>query len=121
MVWYLEALRKWAQFDGRSSRKAYWMFVLINLLVSLTLVIVDLMIQARIPTYPRAVSVLYGLAMLVPSIAAGVRRLHDTSRSGWWFLMILVPIVGLLILLFFFARQGQPGENAYGPEPTSVT
>src|SRR5436305_1691005 len=63
---------------------------------------------------------IYGLAVLLPNLAVGVRRLHDTGKSGWWLLIGLIPIVGWIVLLVFFVTAGQPGNNQYGPDPKLV-
>ena len=63
---------------------------------------------------------LYGLAVLIPSIAVSVRRLHDTNRSGWWLLIALVPLIGAIVLLVFMAQDSQPGKNQYGSNPKAA-
>ena len=63
------------------------------------------------------VSLGYSIALIVPSIAVGIRRLHDTGRSGWWLLIILVPLAGIIVLVVFLATEGEPGPNRYGPPP----
>jgi uncharacterized membrane protein YhaH (DUF805 family) len=61
------------------------------------------------------IGLIYSLAVLVPGLAVGVRRLHDTDKSGWWLLIALIPLVGIIVLIVFFATDGQPGPNKYGP------
>lgn len=106
MSWYLEVLKKYAVFSGRARRKEYWMFFLINLIISFALGFVGALLGDK----GGIIGNLYSLALLVPSIAVGVRRLHDTNRVGWW---LLVPIVNLI----FLAEAGHPGVNQYGPNP----
>ncbi len=118
MGWYLEALKKYAVFGGRSRRKEYWYFVLFNVIVSLVLSAVD----ALLGTFSSASNVgllsgIYGLAVIVPSIAVSVRRLHDIDRTGWWVLIGLVPVIGTIVLLVFAVLEGTPGENRFGPNP----
>ena len=118
MGWYLEALKKYAVFDGRSRRKEYWYFVLFSLIVSLVLSAVD----ALLGTLSSSTNVgllggIYGLAIIIPSIAVSVRRLHDIDRTGWWVLISLVPVIGTIVLLVFAASDGTPGENRFGPNP----
>ena len=60
---------------------------------------------------------IYYLAVLIPSLAVGVRRLHDTDRSGWWLLLSLIPVIGWIVLIIFFVLDSTPGENQYGPNP----
>jgi uncharacterized membrane protein YhaH (DUF805 family) len=109
MNWYVAVLKKYAVFEGRAARTEYWMFVLFNLIVSVVLSIVDRMIGIH------ALGVLYSLAVLLPSIGVGIRRLHDTDRSGWWLLIALVPFVGWIVLLYFVVQDSTPGDNQYGP------
>jgi len=118
MNWYLQALKKYADFSGRARRREYWFFVLFNLIVSVVLAVCDVVLG----TYSAAASIgilsgIYTLAVLIPGIAVTVRRLHDTGRSGWWILIVLVPIVGWIVLLVFMLLDTQPGQNAYGPSP----
>jgi uncharacterized membrane protein YhaH (DUF805 family) len=110
MNWYLEVLRKYVVFEGRARRKEYWFFVLFNFLIGIVLGIIDAM--AGTPMSP-----LYSLAILLPSIAVAVRRLHDTDRSGWWILIGLVPILGVIVLLIFFVTDGTEGTNRFGDDP----
>ncbi|MCG2838476.1 DUF805 domain-containing protein [Photobacterium sp. WH77] len=118
MNWYLYALRKYAVFSGRAQRQEYWYFFLINLVVTLALGIADNLLNT--PGAGEGTGLLggvYSLAVLIPSVAVGVRRLHDIGKSGWWMLLSLIPVLGFVILLFFFARAGQPGPNEYGNNP----
>jgi uncharacterized membrane protein YhaH (DUF805 family) len=118
MGWYLEALKKYAVFGGRSRRKEYWYFVLFSLIVSLVLSAID----ALLGTFSSSTNVgllggIYGLAIIIPSIAVSVRGLHDIDRTGWWVLISLVPVIGTIILLVFAVLDGTPGENRFGPNP----
>ena len=118
MSWYLEVLQKYAVFDGRARRKEYWMFLLINILVSLVLIAIDNLIGTFISQAGFGLlQGLYSLAILIPSLAVTVRRLHDTGRTGWWVLISLVPVIGGLILLIFMVLDSEPGTNEYGPSP----
>jgi len=112
MNWYLAVLKNYAQFKGRARRKEYWMFILFSFLISLVLAIVEGVIGL-----PAVLSGLYSLGVLVPSIAVLFRRLHDTGRSGWWALLLFVPLLGALAILFFTAQEGESSDNAYGPNP----
>ena len=118
MGWYIEALKKYAVFSGRSRRKEYWYFVLFSVIVSLVLSAVD----ALLGTFSSSTNVgllggIYGLAIIIPSIAVSVRRLHDIDRTGWWVLISLVPVIGTIILLVFAVLDGTPGQNRFGPNP----
>jgi uncharacterized membrane protein YhaH (DUF805 family) len=119
MDWYLGVLRKYAEFKGRARRREYWMFVLFNIIISVVLSIID-----RVIGNPEMglgiLGTLYALAVLVPSIAVGVRRLHDTNRSGWWLLISLIPCIGFVVLLIFMVQDSQAGDNQYGLNPKAV-
>ncbi|NEB36802.1 DUF805 domain-containing protein [Streptomyces sp. SID14515] len=111
MDWYLSVLKNYAGFSGRARRKEYWMFTLISFVISLVLTIVGGLIGADFLSY------IYAVAILVPSLAVLVRRLHDTGRSGWWFFIAFVPLVGFIILIVFLASEGKPETNQYGVNP----
>jgi len=130
MNWYLAVLKNYVGFSGRARRKEYWMFVLFNIIAAIVLGILDGVLGTRIVTgavdafgKPQAVGILgslYGLAIFVPSLAVLWRRLHDTSRSGWWFLLALIPCVGVFVLLVFLVLPGTPGPNQYGADPKTL-
>ena len=105
---------KYAMFDGRSSRKEFWMFTLVNIIVSILVGIVAGILHFRL------LSTLYSLAVLVPGIAVGIRRLHDTNKSGWFILLGLIPFIGWIILIVFAAQKGDVGANQYGPAPVAT-
>jgi uncharacterized membrane protein YhaH (DUF805 family) len=115
MHWYLLAWSKYAVFSGRSRRKEYWMFQLINLLIAAVLVAGDLASGMRSMGF-NALLVLYAFATILPGLAVAVRRLHDINRSGWWLLLSLIPFGGL-VLLIFACLDSDPGPNQYGPNP----
>ena len=112
MDWYKKVLRSYAVFEGRAQRKEFWMFLLFNVLVTFALHLIDA-VMVHVPL----LSVIYSIAILVPYIAVGVRRLHDTDRAGWWLLVSFVPIVGWLIVVVLLALEGTRGPNRYGPDP----
>lgn len=115
MDWYTQVWRKYADFTGRARRKEYWMFVLINTAITMLLGTIDGTLRGIAGTDISFLSSLYSLAVLLPTIAVGVRRLHDTSRSGLFLLLAFVPLVNL-VLLFFFIQEGTAGPNQYGPD-----
>lgn len=115
MQYYLLALRKYADFSGRSRRKEYWMFVLFNLIFSIVLTIIDKLVFNSGDF--GILSGIYTLGIIIPSIAIGVRRLHDIGKSGWMLLIVLIPLIGALWLLYLYVLEGNSGENAYGPDP----
>jgi uncharacterized membrane protein YhaH (DUF805 family) len=114
MNWYIKALKQYVDFSGRAQRMEFWMFVLFNFLISLGLAIIDMLLGLGF------LQLLYALAVLLPTIAVGVRRLHDTNRSGWWLLLGLIPLIGVIILIVFWVQDSQPGDNAFGPNPKAV-
>ncbi|MFB9990815.1 DUF805 domain-containing protein [Deinococcus oregonensis] len=127
---FLKVFRNnYANFSGRARRREYWMFSLISGIISLVL-----QLPFQIQNVTQAVSGgevnpnglgllsiflagIYGLAVFIPSLAVGIRRLHDTGRSGWWLLITLVPFVGSIVLLIFNVTDSQPGNNQWGANP----
>jgi len=104
--WYLKAVRdNYANFNGRATRPEYWYFFLANFIIGFVIGLI-----AGVVPVVMYVSYLYSLAVLVPSIAVAVRRMHDIGKSGWF---ILVPILNIVLL----ATEGQHGPNEYGPDP----
>ncbi|MET9510149.1 DUF805 domain-containing protein [Streptomyces flavidovirens] len=112
MHWYIDVLKKYAAFSGRARRQEYWMFTLISSIIYIALMAIDISLLDT-----GVIAVIYELAVLLPSLAVSVRRLHDTGRSGWWLLIALVPLVGAIVLLVFLASDGKPEENEHGPNP----
>ena len=100
--------QKYADFNGRAKRPEFWWFVLFLFLASLALGVVSDILSA-----------LFSLATLIPSLAAGSRRLHDTGRSGWLQLLGLIPILGWLVLIYFCAQEGNAADNQYGAPPAN--
>lgn len=119
--YYKLVLSKYAEFNGRSRRSEYWYFALTNMLIVFGLYIVMGlgigMESSILMGLGGGLVGIYALATLIPSIAVLVRRLHDTGRSGWWYFIALVPVVGVFILLYFLAMDSAPGANEYGPNP----
>jgi uncharacterized membrane protein YhaH (DUF805 family) len=120
--WYLEALKKYAVFSGRSRRTEFWYFVLFNIIVTIVLSLIDTLLGTfNILRGVGLLSGIYGLAVLIPTLAVIVRRLHDVDRSGWWILIGLIPLIGAIVLLVFELTPGTPGSNRYGPDPKQAT
>ena len=116
MEWYLKVVRdNYANFRGRARRKEYWMFFLFNMLFAFITTAVDLVLG----TFP-LIYVIYILAVIIPSLAVFVRRMHDTGKSGWWFLIGLIPIIGAIWLLVLLCTDSDTGENSYGPSPKAA-
>ncbi|MFC5046257.1 DUF805 domain-containing protein [Aquimarina hainanensis] len=118
MNWYITALNKYAEFNGRARRKEYWFFALFNLLFAIVAIILDNVLGIAIreigygPLYG-----IYALATIIPGLAVAVRRLHDIGKSGWMILIAFIPFIGAIWLLILFTTDSDPGENEYGPNP----
>lgn len=105
MNWYLEVLKKYAVFEGRARRSEYWYFVLFNTIITILLGQLDSSMGLIFGT-----ETIYSIALLIPSIAVGVRRMHDVGKSGWY---LLIPIYNLILAI----TEGESGSNEYGPDP----
>lgn len=106
-------LNKYADFSGRAQRSEYWYFFLFLVIVDIVASVLD---SALFGDFS-ALYLIATLALIVPSIAAGVRRLHDTGRSGWWLLLAFIPVVGAIVLIVFLCQRGTAGPNQFGPDP----
>ena len=114
MQWYLKLLTQYADFNGRARRQEYWMFFLVNLIITITIAIG--FVEGSLGS-AGALGVIYSLAVFIPFIAVSMRRLHDTGRSGWWLLIGFIPLIGSLVLLIFMLLQGVAETNDYGEDP----
>ncbi len=99
-------------FKGRARRSEYWYFVLFNFLVSFVLSFLGNLVEVL-----KFLPGIWSLAVLLPGLAVCVRRLHDIGKTGWLLLLALIPIVGEIILIVWFCKDSQPGDNQYGPNP----
>jgi uncharacterized membrane protein YhaH (DUF805 family) len=117
MNWYLDAWKNYVNFQGRSRRQAYWMFVLFNIIAAVIAGIIDNVLGLAGAEGYGPISAIYGLAVFIPGLALAIRRLHDTGRTGWWMLLGFLPVIGIIILIIFFVQDSQPGSNPYGPNP----
>ncbi len=121
MNYYIEVLKKYIAFSGRARRAEYWYFALFNSIISVLLIVIDQLIGTHGQNSTMGVlSGLYSLAVLLPSLGVLVRRLHDTGRSGWWWLIAFIPLIGAIILIVFTVSDSTPGDNKYGPNPKGV-
>jgi len=124
MSWYLMVLKKYVVFSGRARRKEYWYFVLFSYIIGCLLAWINNLIGIyqidNLITIGILTSIIYGLAILLPSIGVSIRRLHDTGRSGWWIFINLIPLIGTIIWLVFMLKDSQEGTNQYGPSPKLV-
>jgi uncharacterized membrane protein YhaH (DUF805 family) len=108
-------LSKYAVFEGRARRSEYWWFFLFNILMQMATGLLDAAVFGR-----ESIGLfngIYSLAVFLPGLGVGVRRLHDTGRSGWWLLISLVPLVGFILLVVWLARPGDAGPNRFGADP----
>lgn len=120
MSWFVTAVKKYAVFSGRSRRREYWYFGLFYLIFYVVLAIVDGITGSF--DFRSGLGLFTGiwtLALLIPSIAVSVRRLHDTGRRGWWILLGIIPVIGAIILIVFLAQDSEAGTNRFGPNPKS--
>jgi len=118
MNWYLTVLKKYAVFSGRARRKEYWMFVLFNMIFAVVAALLDNLLGTAIENVGYGLFYfLYMLAVLIPSLAVVIRRLHDIGKSGWWIFITFIPLIGSIWLLVLLVTDSQPGVNQYGPNP----
>ncbi|MBF0519479.1 MAG: DUF805 domain-containing protein [Nitrospirae bacterium] len=110
MNWYLAVLKKYAVFNGRARRKEYWMFILFNFIISFLLGFIEGLVGSSYGI----LSKIYNLAVMLPAIAAGIRRMHDVGKSGWF---VLIPFYNLYLAV----SEGTKGDNRYGPDPKAET
>ena len=123
MEWMLMPLKRYADFSGRSRRKEYWMFVLLQILLLIPLMVIGFVLD-DLSDGGEGGSILFlllvgafGLVFFIPSLAVQVRRFHDQDKSGWLILLGLIPYIGGLILLVFMCLEGTRGHNRFGPDP----
>ncbi|BDH44494.1 DUF805 domain-containing protein [Salmonella enterica subsp. enterica serovar Choleraesuis] len=117
MDWYLKVLHNYFGFSGRARRKEYWMFILVNFILALVLSAIDNLLGLKIGKDHDLLSTLYAIAVFIPSWAVQFRRLHDTDRSAWWLLALIIPFIGWLIILIFNCQRGTFGQNRFGEDP----
>ncbi len=121
MEWYIKVLTNYSNFDGRARRMEYWMFQLINFLITTGLLIIGSLLGLGFGVFPFAfISIIYSIGLFIPSIAVTVRRLHDTGKSGWMILLGFIPLVGTIILLVFLLSDSTFGDNQYGKNPKEI-
>ena len=114
MNWYLAVVKNYAGFEGRARRKEFWMFLLFNALFNLFAVIIDGVLGIKI------ISTVYGLAILVPSLAVAVRRLHDIGKEWYWIFIGFIPLAGPIWLLILYTKEGIRGDNEFGQDPKTA-
>ncbi len=122
MNYFIDCLtKKYACFSGRARRQEYWLFFLFNFIAAFVVGFIGGFLASVTGVDAFAfLGAIYNLAVLIPSFAVFCRRMHDTGRSGWWWLIGLIPFVGIIVLLVFCCLDSQPGENKYGPNPKGL-
>lgn len=122
MNYFIDCLtKKYACFSGRARRQEYWLFFLFNFIAAFVVGFIGGFLASVTGVDAFAFfGAIYNLAVLIPSFAVFCRRMHDTGRSGWWWLIGLIPFVGIIVLLVFCCLDSQPGENQYGPNPKGL-
>ena len=111
---YIEVLQKYATFDGRASRREYWLWILIHFIITIVIAVLNL----TVAEFFAIVGIVYGLGTIVPHLAVGARRLHDHDKSGWLQLIWLLPLIGWIIVLILMVLPGNQGDNKHGPQPS---
>lgn len=114
MEHFLSVVKQYVNFNGRARRQEYWMYYLFYMIFYVVLAVIDGVLGLGF------LAPLFTLALLLPTISVAARRLHDTGRSGWWQLIALIPLIGLLVLIYFLVLDSTPGENQYGPNPKGL-
>ena len=118
--YYVQGLEQYADFEGRARRAEFWWFNLVLYGINIVIVVLGAVLGeflAVLETVSTVVLWIHGLALLLPQLAVTARRLHDTGKSGWWMLLILIPILGWIPLLVFLLTPSDAGQNRYGREP----
>ena len=113
MNYFIYCLKNYFNFSGRATRSEFWYFMLFVLLFGIVITLIEVIMATQ---DSGILSLIYDLALLIPTLAVSTRRLHDTNRSGWWNLIILVPIIGIIILIVFYSQDSKE-DNQYGINP----
>jgi len=123
MNWFLKVLKQYVDFSGRARRKEYWMFTLFLVIFYIVAMGIDNLLGITFPIpgmFYGPVYVVFGLLMILPTLAVSVRRLHDIGKSGWFILIGLIPFIGGIWLLVLFLTNSKPGDNEFGPNPKEI-
>ena len=122
MNYFIDCLtKKYACFSGRARRQEYWLFALFNFIAGIIIgVIAGVLVSVTNVTAFAYLGSIYNLAVLIPGLAVLFRRLHDIGKSGWWWLLAFIPIIGWIVLIVFCCLDSQPGDNQYGPNPKGL-
>ncbi|MFJ3876545.1 DUF805 domain-containing protein [Streptomyces sp. NPDC090077] len=114
--YYVDVIKRYADFSGRARRQEYWMFVLCSIPIMAVAIALDFVLGS----YP-VIFYIYNLGVFLPTLGLSIRRLHDTGRSGWWYLIGFIPFVGWIAIIVLMAIEGDAGPNEYGASPKQVT
>ena len=117
MEYFISCLKNYATFAGRARRKEFWMFGLINFFIGVVIMVLAGLTGVESISY---LSSLWSLVVFIPNLAVASRRLHDTGHSFWWYLIIVVPIIGGLYLLYLLVKDSEPGTNKWGANPKNL-
>lgn len=119
MLAYFDGMLRYFEFSGRSTRRQYWLFWLVVVVLTTAAIAADYLLYGIVPTgkYPGPFAAFAGIVHLIPGITVTVRRLHDIGRSGWWYWIQLVPLVGTIVLIFWTLCPPSAWDNPYGPDP----
>ena len=104
----------YVNFSGRACRSEFWFWFLFIIIADIVAIIIDLALGIQL------VSSLFGLVTIIPNIAIAIRRLHDLDRTGWWYLLVFIPLIGWIILLIWYVTKGTDGPNRFGPDPLAT-
>ena len=115
MIWYLKVLTSYATFNGRAGRKEFWIFILLTLLIAGMVGYLDVLLGLKTTLLS-----IYSISICSPTLAVSVRRLHDTGKSGWWILISLVPVAGLILFFFWAMQKSRDSVNRYGHPPQVI-
>lgn len=107
--WFVKGLKNYANFTGRARRKEFWFFALTQFIILIIAQILDAILGSEFLFY-----VLTVLALFIPALAVSIRRLHDIGKSGWWYLIGLVPLIGFILLIIWFATETKQNNNEWG-------
>jgi uncharacterized membrane protein YhaH (DUF805 family) len=105
---------RYFNFSDRACRSEFWYWLLFNVIVGIVAAVIDANMNTQL------VTLVFDLATIIPTIAIGVRRLHDLDASGWWILLNFIPLIGAIALLVWFAIKGTDGPNRFGPDPLAA-
>lgn len=120
MKWFIGVFKKAFNFSDRSRRTEYWMFTLIAIIISIALTVIDAVVGLELAEGVGILSTLFSLLIIIPGLSLTVRRLHDIGKSGWWVLITLIPLVGVIVLLVFTVKDSEPSSNEYGMNPKAA-